>query len=32
MLKSSGPVDAATFIGLVGRAVSENWIVKGEMR
>jgi hypothetical protein len=32
MLKSSGPVDAATFIGLVGRAVSENWVATGEMR
>ena len=32
MLKSQGPVDAATFVGLVGRAVNENWIAKGEMR
>lgn len=32
MLKSQGPVDAATFVGLVGRAVNENWIGKGEMR
>jgi hypothetical protein len=32
MLKGSGPVDAATFLGLVGRAVSENWIARGEMR
>ena len=32
MLKGSGPADAATFIGLVGRAVSENWIARGEMR
>jgi hypothetical protein len=32
MLRSSGPVDAATFVGLVGRAVSQNWITSGEMR
>ena len=32
MLASKGPVDAATFVGLVGRAVSENWITTGEMR
>jgi hypothetical protein len=32
MLKSQGPVDAATFVGLVGRAVNENWIARGEMR
>ncbi len=32
MLKSTGPVDVATFVGLVGRAVNENWIAKGEMR
>jgi len=32
MLASQGPVDAATFVGLVGRAVSENWITSGEMR
>ena len=32
MLKRQGPVDAATFVGLVGRAVNENWIAKGEMR
>ncbi|HSN70626.1 MAG TPA: hypothetical protein VLT59_03920 [Steroidobacteraceae bacterium] len=32
MLTSEGPVDAATFVGLVGRAVTENWIEKGEMR
>jgi hypothetical protein len=32
MLKSQGPVDAATFVGLVGRAVSGNWIQNGEMR
>jgi len=32
MLASKGPVDAATLIGLISRAVSENWIVNGEMR
>ena len=32
MLASKGPVDAATFVGLVGRAVSENWITTGKMR
>ena len=32
MLKSDGAVDAATFVGLVGRAVSGNWIQNGEMR
>jgi hypothetical protein len=32
MLKSQGPVDAATFVGLVGRAVTENWVARGEMR
>ena len=32
MLKSQGAVDAATFVGLVGRAVSGNWIQSGEMR
>jgi len=32
MLKSQGPVDVATFVGLVGRAVTENWISTGEMR
>ena len=32
MLKSQGPVDAATFVGLVGRAVNENWVARGEMR
>jgi hypothetical protein len=32
MLKSQGAVDAATFVGLVGRAVSGNWIQNGEMR
>jgi hypothetical protein len=32
MLRSWGPVDVATFVGLVGRAVNENWIARGEMR
>jgi hypothetical protein len=32
MLKSDGAVDAATFVGLVGRAVTGNWIQTGEMR
>ena len=32
MLKSDGEVDAATFVGLVGRAVTGNWIQTGEMR
>jgi hypothetical protein len=32
MLASRGPVDAATFVGLVGRAVSEDWITSGKMR
>jgi hypothetical protein len=32
MLSSQGAVDAATFVGLVGRAVNENWIATGEMR
>jgi hypothetical protein len=32
MLKSEGAVDAATFVGLVGRAVTGNWIQTGEMR
>ena len=32
MLKSQGAVDAATFVGLVGRAVSGSWIQNGEMR
>jgi hypothetical protein len=32
MLESQGAVDAATFVGLVGRAVSGNWIQTGEMR
>jgi hypothetical protein len=32
MLASKGAVDAATFVGLVGRAVTGNWIATGEMR
>jgi hypothetical protein len=32
MLTTPGAVDAQTFMGLVGRAVSENWIANGEMR
>jgi hypothetical protein len=32
MLASQGAVDAATFVGLVGRAVTGNWIATGEMR
>jgi hypothetical protein len=32
MVKSQGSVDAATFVGLVGRAVSGNWVQTGEMR
>lgn len=32
MLSSKGPVDAATLIGLIGRAVNEHWIENGEMR
>jgi len=32
MVKSQGSVDAATFVSLVGRAVSGNWIQTGEMR
>jgi len=32
MLASKGPVDAATLLGLVSRAVRENWIVTGAMR
>ena len=32
MLTSPGAVDAETFMGLVSRAVSENWIENGEMR
>lgn len=32
MLKSSGPVDLRTFMALVGRAVSQQWIEKGKMK
>jgi hypothetical protein len=32
MLESDGAVDAATFVGLVGRAVTGSWIQTGEMR
>ena len=32
MLSSKGAVDAATFVGLVGRAVNGEWIARGEMR
>ena len=32
MLTSPGAVDVETFMGLVHRAVSENWIENGEMR
>lgn len=32
MMTSKGAVDAATFIGLVGRAVNEHWIETGGMR
>ena len=32
MLASKGAVDAATFVGLVGRAISGNWVETGEMR
>jgi hypothetical protein len=32
MITTPGAVDADTFMSLVGRAVSENWIAKGEMR
>ena len=32
MLSGKGAVDAATFIGLVGRAVNERWIETGGMR
>jgi hypothetical protein len=32
MVSSQGALDAATFIGLVGRAVAGNWIATGEMR
>ncbi|MFI2811380.1 hypothetical protein [Microbulbifer sp. JSM ZJ756] len=32
MLTTAGAVDAGQFIDLVGRAVSENWIGKGDMK
>lgn len=32
MLGSAGPVDMRTFMGLVGRAVEQRWIEKGEMK
>ena len=32
MLSSKGAVDAATFVGLVGRAVTGKWVATGEMR
>ena len=32
MLKSSGPVDMRTFMELVNRAVSQQWIEKGKMK
>ena len=32
MLESRGPVDAATFVGLVDRAVRGNWIATGQLR
>ena len=32
MLASKGAVDAATFVGLVGRAISGNCVESGEMR
>jgi hypothetical protein len=32
MLASKGAVDTATFVGLVGRAVKEDWIATGKMR
>lgn len=32
MLSSAGAVDAGTFMQLVGRAISENWIANGEMK
>ena len=32
MLESRGPVDAATFVGLVDRAVRGNWIATGRLR
>ena len=32
MMQGKGAVDAATFIGLLGRAVNERWIESGGMR
>lgn len=32
MMKGTGAVDASTFVGLVGRAVSERWVETGGMR
>ena len=32
MLKSAGPVDMSTFLGLVNHAVQGQWIEKGEMK
>jgi len=32
MMRGKGAVDAATFVGLVGRAVSERWVETGRMR
>lgn len=32
MIASRGPVDAATFVGLVGRAARENWVGTGKLR
>jgi hypothetical protein len=32
MMTTPGAVDAAMFMDLVGRAVSEDWIAKGEMK
>lgn len=32
MMLQGGPVDAGAFVSLVGKAVSENWIEKGEMK
>lgn len=32
MIASRGPVDAATFVGLVARAARENWVATGKMR
>src|SRR5262245_53676418 len=32
MLKSAGPVDMRTFMGLVGRTIEKRWIENGEMK